>query len=223
MRRAPYSGARRSARPFDLLGRWSVEHRAISRRAELLGLAEVGFCEHVDFDPRDMAMTTLIRGTTIGRWPMPGRHPGVRLRQGVEITYQSRPEESGAWLAGHPWDYVVASVHLVDYADGWAIISEPGPMEPISPPTATARPTAPILRNCCGLPGAALGTCWATSTWSSAMGSHYGPFDPAVFEDEIRAVLRAAARRRGAGDQHLRPAPVACRALSGAAGAALVS
>ena len=113
-----------------------------ARRAVELGLAELGFCEHVDLDPRDRGCNYLdpvhyAREIVAAREEMAARAqladpmmpPSVRLRQGVEVTYQaSRADEANAWLAGGDWDYVVISVHLVDYADGWAIVSEPEAM-----------------------------------------------------------------------------------------------
>ncbi|NIV30150.1 MAG: PHP domain-containing protein, partial [Anaerolineae bacterium] len=132
----PTESARGRPGPFDLHvhstcsvdGKSSVEEYA--RQAKALGLAEVGFCEHVDLDPRDMGYSYMdpgryTREITAARAAV----PDVRLLQGVEITYQSGIEHTVLeWQEDHPWDYVVASVHMVDYADGWAIISEPGAM-----------------------------------------------------------------------------------------------
>ena len=66
-----------------------------ARRAQSAGLVEVGFCEHVDFDPRDPGYNTFDparydREIAAAR----AATPGVRLRQGVEITYQAGRE---AW------------------------------------------------------------------------------------------------------------------------------
>ena len=72
-----------------------------TQQAEILGLAEVGFCEHVDLDPRDRGCGYL----DLDRYDheiaaaRAATH-GVRLRQGIEITYQSGLEASlVAWLA----------------------------------------------------------------------------------------------------------------------------
>ncbi len=165
------------------------------RRAVTLGLAEVGFCEHADFDPRDRSYEYL----DLAHYDQEidaarALAPSIRVRQGVEITYQaSLEDEIGAWLAGRSWDYVVASVHLVDYADGWAMISEEGAAEGYFAAHSQRQAYVPyfeeVLRAVqCGL-GEVLGHLDLVKRYGTA---HYGPFAPAAFEEEIRAVLRAA-------------------------------
>jgi len=172
----------------------SIEEYA--RQAEVLSLAEVGYCEHVDFDPRD-------RG--YGYFD-PGRYDremaaaraaahGVRLRQGIEITYQSSFEESlVAWLASRPWDYVVASVHLVDYTDGWAIISEPGAMGAYFAGHSQHQAYAPYFVELLRAAQSGLGDVLGHLDLVKRYGvRQYGPLDPVVFEEEIREILGAAA------------------------------
>lgn len=166
-------------------------------RAAALGLAETGFCEHADFDPRDQGYSHL----DLARYDTEiaaarALVPGVRLRQGVEITYQAGLEgEIRAWLAQRPWDFVVASVHLVDYADGWALVSEPRTAGGYFTTHSQRQAYLPyfeelLLAVRSGL-GDVLGHFDLVKRYGAAW---YGPLEPAAFEDEIRAVLRAAAQ-----------------------------
>jgi histidinol-phosphatase (PHP family) len=166
-----------------------------ARRAEALGLAEVGFCEHADFDPRDrgydsLDLTRYDREFAAAQATV----SGVRLRQGVEITYQAEREgEIRAWLAAHPWDYVVASIHLVDYADGWAIISEPRAMEAYFTTHSQRQAYVPYFEEVLRAVRSGLADVLGHFDLVKRYGvRRYGPFDPLAFEEEVRAVLRAA-------------------------------
>jgi histidinol-phosphatase (PHP family) len=169
---------------------------AYARQAAALGLAVVGFCEHVDFDPRDRAYGFL----DVGRYDLEigaarGDGHGVRLCQGVEITYQAGLEDKiRTWLAGRRWDYVVASVHLVDYADGWAIISEPGAVEGYFVRHSQEEAYVPYFEELLRAAQSGLGNVLGHLDLIKRYGAaHYGTLKPALFEDEIREVLRAAA------------------------------
>ena len=174
----------------------SIEEYA--RQADALGLAEVGFCEHVDLDPRDEGYGYFDPGRydrEMGAARATVR--SVRLRQGVEITYQSGLEESlVTWVAGHPWDYVVASVHLVDYTDGWAIISEPGAMRAYFASHTQRQAYGPYFAESLRAAQSGLGDVLGHLDLVKRYGvRQYGPLDPAAFEEEIREVLRTAAHR----------------------------
>lgn len=166
-----------------------------TRRAAALGLTEVGFCEHVDFDPRDAGYGTfdLLRYDREFARSQAGTS-GVRLRQGVEMTYQFCKEaEIRTWLDGHSWDYVVSSVHLVDYADGWAIISEPGTAADYFATHSQRQAYAPYFEELLRAAQSGLGDVLGHLDLIKRYGvTHYGPFDPLAFKDEIRAVLHAA-------------------------------
>ena len=177
-------------------GTSTIEECAL--RAEGLGLAEVGFCEHVDLDPRDGSYgyfdpQRYHREVEAARAAV----CDVRLRQGVEITYQSELEAAlEAWLAAHSWDYVVASVHLVDYPDGWAIISEPGAMGAYFAGHSQREAYSPYFADLLRAAQSGLGDVLGHLDLVKRYGvRQYGPLDPRVFEEEIRAVLRAAAQR----------------------------
>lgn len=166
-----------------------------ARQAAALGLKELGFCEHADFDPRDRDYGYLdlpIYSQQIAN--ARSLEQGIGLRQGVEISYQARYEdEIGTWLAAEAWDFVVLSVHLVDYDDGWAIISEPQTtgayLAAHSPRQAYVPYFEELLRAARSDLGDVLGHLDLIKRYGSV---HNGPFDPLEFEDEIRAVLQAA-------------------------------
>jgi len=166
-----------------------------ARRAQELSLAEVGLCEHADFDPRDRSYRYL----DLARYDREiaaarGMAPQVRLRQGVEITYQANLEaEIGAWLAGKRWDYVVASVHLVDYDDGWAMVSEPSAVEAYFGKHSQRQAYVPYFEELLRAARSGLGDLLGHFDLVKRYGvAHYGHFEPETFSEEIRAVLRAA-------------------------------
>jgi histidinol-phosphatase (PHP family) len=169
-----------------------------ARRARALGLTEVGFCEHADFDPRDRSYDFLnvarydeeIAAASLG----PG---GVRLRKGVEITYQAGlQQEITSWLSRCSWDYVVASVHLVDYRDGWAIVSEPQAIESYFKDHEQRQAYAPYFEELERAAKSGLGDVLGHLDLVKRYGvDHYGPFEPAAFAAEIRAVLQTAIDR----------------------------
>ena len=163
-----------------------------------LGLAEVGFCEHVDLDPRDRGYGYF--DPERHDWEMETARAaacGVVLRQGVEITYQSGLEAAlRAWLAGHPCDYVIASVHLLDYPDGWAIISEPEAMGAYFASHTERQAYGPYFVELLRAAQSGLGDVLGHLDLVKRYGvRQYGPLDPAAFEEEIREVLGAAAQR----------------------------
>jgi histidinol-phosphatase (PHP family) len=165
-----------------------------ARRAAEMGLVEVGFCEHADFDPRDRSYRYLDLPRYDAEMAAARVEvPGIWLRQGVEITYQSSLEaQIGDWLAGHPWDIVVSSVHLVDYVDGWAMISEPHANEGYFASHSEREAYAPyfeeLLRAARSGLGDVLGHFDLIKRYGTAA---YSRFEPEAFEDEVRAVLRA--------------------------------
>jgi histidinol-phosphatase (PHP family) len=85
-------------------------------RAAALGLDEIGFSEHKDFDPADPgvnyfdyeAYMTEIEAAR-DRW-----EGSLIIRAGVEIDYQARFENKiGSFLDNHEFDFVLGSVHYV--------------------------------------------------------------------------------------------------------------
>jgi len=85
-------------------------------RAIELGMREIGFSEHVDFDPADEGF---------GFFNYEGYTSAIKaaqllfknklvIRKGVEVDYQSRFEDQiRNWLRGKNFDFVIGSVHYV--------------------------------------------------------------------------------------------------------------
>jgi histidinol-phosphatase (PHP family) len=174
----------------------SIEEYA--RQAEAVGLVEVGYCEHLDLDRRDMGYGYFDR-ERYDREMAAARAAvdGVRLRQGVEITYQTELEESLiSWLARYSWDYIIASVHLVEYTDGWAIISEPGAMGAYFANHSQRQAYGPYFAELLQAVQSGLGDVLGHLDLVKRYGArHYGPLDPAGFEEEIREILRTTVHR----------------------------
>jgi histidinol-phosphatase (PHP family) len=159
-----------------------------------LQLAEIGFCEHVDLDPRDQGFGYLdLRQYDREMAAARSTIRGVRLCQGIEITYQARLEMGIAtWLARHAWDYVVTSVHLVDYADGWALVSEPRSANAYFATHSQDEAYMPYFEELLRTARSGLGDLLGHLDLVKRYGvRHYGPFVPDIFEEEIRTVLQA--------------------------------
>ncbi len=110
-------------RPVDyhLHSRFSVDSELepldLCERAVELGYGEVGFSEHVDFDPQvgdygyynDHAYSRAIEEL---RERFAGR---LTILKGIEIDYQKRfQEEVARFLEKNEFDYVIGSVHYLD-------------------------------------------------------------------------------------------------------------
>jgi histidinol-phosphatase (PHP family) len=167
-----------------------------ARQAHSAGLEILGFCEHADFDPRDRDYHYLDLAHYDQELARAREEfPEILLLQGVELTYQAGLDHQiGAWLARHPWDYVLASVHLVDYDDGWAIVSEPGTTRAYFAGHTCREAYVPyfeeLLRAARSGLADVLGHLDLVKRYGTA---HYGSFEPRAFGDEIRAVLRTIA------------------------------
>lgn len=166
-----------------------------ARHAAHMGLAEVGFCEHADFDPRD-SQAGLLDLQRYKRELASGREAvcEIRLRKGVEITYQShRNKEIQTWLSEESWDYVVLSVHLVDYPDGWAIVSDRTAMTGYFGSHNQRQAYVPYFEEVLRAASSGLGDVLGHLDLVKRFGaSRYGPMNPRAFEGEIREVLQAA-------------------------------
>jgi histidinol-phosphatase (PHP family) len=89
------------------------------------GILEIAITDHVDFDPRAPGYSFAAFATrerevrdAAARWA----DRGLRVRFGVEVTYESHLEaEIRDHLARHPYDYAIGSVHVAadsPYAGG---------------------------------------------------------------------------------------------------------
>ena len=86
-------------------------------RAVEIGLDEIGFSEHKDFDWNDPLVSYFDYGRYRTEIEAARNEYGERLkiRAGVEIDYQKKFEaEIAEFLAAHPFDFVLTSVHFVD-------------------------------------------------------------------------------------------------------------
>jgi histidinol-phosphatase (PHP family) len=80
------------------------------------GIPEIAITDHVDFDPRDQAYSFATFAErerqlrdAAARWA----DRGLRVRFGVEVSYESQREmEIREHLAHHPYDYAIGSVHV---------------------------------------------------------------------------------------------------------------
>ena len=166
-----------------------------ARCAETLSLKQVGFCEHVDFDPRDQDCGYLDQDL-YDREIVAARNevPQVQISQGVEIAYQSRREgEIRSWLQTADWDFCVLSIHLMDYTDGWAIVSDSETSAAYFATHNQQQVYTPYFEELLHAARSGLGDILGHLDIVKRYGTrHYGPFAPSAFEGQIRSVLRAA-------------------------------
>ncbi|MCL5283701.1 MAG: histidinol-phosphatase HisJ family protein [Armatimonadetes bacterium] len=86
------------------------------RRADEIGLKEIGFSEHKDFDPFDPVVDHFnyeryMAEIQLARKEFEGK---LIIRAGVEVDYQVWFEEKIAeYLNDYPFDFVIGSVHYV--------------------------------------------------------------------------------------------------------------
>ncbi|HZP81679.1 MAG TPA: histidinol-phosphatase HisJ family protein [Chthonomonadaceae bacterium] len=95
-------------------GRASIAEQCA--RAVEIGLDEIGFSEHKDFDPADPAVDYFDYDATMREIEAERKRWGNRLkiRAGVEVDYQVWFEDRIArYLDAHPFDFVIGSVHYV--------------------------------------------------------------------------------------------------------------
>ncbi len=84
------------------------------------GIPELAITDHLDFDPRAPAFAFAdfaTRERTVREAAERWADRGLALRFGVEISYEShRESEIRAYLAGHPYDFVIGSVHVMRHS-----------------------------------------------------------------------------------------------------------
>ncbi len=80
------------------------------------GIAELAITDHVDFDPGMPAYgfaSFADRERDVREAAVRWADRGLAIRFGVEVTYEQRYEdEIRGWLARHPHDFVIGSVHV---------------------------------------------------------------------------------------------------------------
>ncbi len=96
-------------------GKASIEDQCA--RAVDIGLDELGFSEHKDFDPDDPEVDYFDYDAYMVEIEAARAKWGDRLkiRAGVEIDYQKWFEDKiGSYIESHAFDFVIGSVHYVD-------------------------------------------------------------------------------------------------------------
>jgi len=86
-------------------------------RAVKIGLDEIGFSEHKDFDPADPVVDYFDYDAYMREIDVARSHFGdtLKIRAGVEIDYQIWFEDRiGDYLRDHRFDFVIGSVHYVN-------------------------------------------------------------------------------------------------------------
>lgn len=83
-----------------------------------MGLAEIGFCEHVEFEPSDPGLgffdyERYSEAIDRAQSQYAGR---LIIRKGVEVDYSRAHERQiKEWLDGKEFDFLVGSVHYIDH------------------------------------------------------------------------------------------------------------
>ena len=163
------------------------------QRASELGFVEIGFCEHADFDPRDRSYDYFDYPAFCRQIEAQRERCGhsLAVRAAVEVTYQaSKEEEIALFLADKRLDYVVGSVHLVEDGADWAMISEAERCKHYFAQRAMQAAYRPYFAELRRAAASGLFDLIGHFDLAKRYGvDYYGPFDPAVFADEIHDIL----------------------------------
>ena len=168
-------------------------------RATRLGLAELGFAEHIDLDPRDYGCGFFQAGRYLASLADARQAAGERLviRAGLETTYQSAfAADLRQLLDAVPLDYRLGSVHFVDDADGGANIVEPPQARDYFATRSEPEAYAPYWAELRAAVDSGLfdliGHLDVVKRYAQAA---YGPFRPERHAEAIRDILKLAVQR----------------------------
>lgn len=154
-------------------------------RAVALGLDEIGFSEHKDFDPDDPLVDYFNYDAYQAEIAAARAEWGTRLtiRAGVEVDYQREFEEEIArYLTAHPFDFVLGSVHFVERK----MLMTPEYNAGRDMKTAYADYFAAVRDSIvCGLFDVVAHLEYANRRGLAA----WGPYDAHAYEDELRSVF----------------------------------
>jgi histidinol-phosphatase (PHP family) len=163
---------------------------AICRSALSLGLNEIGFSEHLDFNPLDECAGYFDPGAY---WSSMDEcravfAEGLTLRAGLEV---SEPDLYASnlmpMLEPYPWDYLLGSQHWIDDMN----VFDPAYFD-VAPGEAYGRYFDKVL----GLVTAGDFDILAHMDIAKRYGyDAYGVFDPSPWEEQIRSILQELARR----------------------------
>lgn len=154
-------------------------------RAVSLGLDEIGFSEHKDFDPDDPLVGYFDYDAYQTEIAAARAEWGTRLtiRAGVEVDYQREFEDEIArYLDAHPFDFVLGSVHFV----ARKMLMTPEYNAGRDARTAYADYFAAVRDSIkCGLFDVVAHLEYANRRGLIA----WGPYDPRDYEDDLRSVF----------------------------------
>ncbi len=177
---------------------WDAERGSMlesCRRAVQIGLPSVAFTEHADW-VRGPGFVVDLPAYLECVERCRARFPELRILTGVELGEPHRfPEAASAILGMAPLDRVLGSVHVIESEGRLRDASEPGFL--------TAETAAGLFRAFLDdtlrlVESPARFDVLAHLDYPKRYWPAGAPFEPAGFEGEIRAVLRALARRGGA-------------------------
>lgn len=168
---------------------------ATCRRAQELGLPSIAFTDHADF-------TDYVRARD-GLLDISGYHeciercraafPGLRILSGVELGEPHRFQaEAAAILGAGPLDRVLGSVHCLPWQGKLVDASLPGLL---TPELVGAQFRAYLQESVALLESGEQFEVLAHLDYPKRYWPSDSPYQPGEFEEEIRAVLRAAAAR----------------------------
>ena len=211
---------------------WDAERGDMERtcaRALELGLPSVAFTEHADW-VRGPECVVDLDGYLECVERCRARFPGLRILSGVELGEPHRhPAETRALLARAPLDRVLGSVHTIQWQGGEDDASKPGFLRP---ETVDEQYRAFLEDTRRMLDGEVTFAVLAHLDYPKRYWPQgAAPYAAARFEEELRAVLGAAARagvalevnttRGGPAERYLCPGPEVVRWWAEAGGRAV--
>ncbi|MFX1254957.1 MAG: histidinol-phosphatase HisJ family protein [Promethearchaeota archaeon] len=98
------------------------------QRAIQLGLKKITFTNHLDFDPEDISYGYYdYEKIQKDISQVQAQFPTLKVLHGVEITYQTECHKViQEFLQNHDFDYVIGSVHILDFDNKKFFITLPG-------------------------------------------------------------------------------------------------
>ncbi|MEC9485323.1 MAG: histidinol-phosphatase HisJ family protein [Candidatus Izemoplasma sp.] len=89
------------------------------KAAEKIGLSEITFTDHVDFDAKHPLFYDMIDyDNYINAFNQAKKEAKIRVRLGVEIGYQSHMAKTiNAFIKTYPFEFVILSIHYVEQKD----------------------------------------------------------------------------------------------------------
>ena len=169
--------------------------KASCRRALELGLPSIAFTDHADFTDYVRARDGLLDIAAYHECLQRCRaaFPGLRILSGVELgeTHRFRAD-AAVILAAGPLDRVLGSVHCLPWEGKLVDASQPGFL---APELVAAQFRAYLAETVVLLESSETFEVLAHLDYPKRYWPESAPYRPGEFEEELRLVLRAAARR----------------------------